>query len=246
MPFSAFCRKCEHFMIGKNFWAIKKEIADHFKDSHDASPKPNPYSVQFLDDFERNQVDLLDPYYSRPFTYTSRLFSSEDYYIAVITHNDYDGCQAEPSDDKQKDLRLYLSPYFLIQPLLPHFSLSDWIDKKKRIKARCLAPKYAKGEPEFQGFEELFNWLVKIRGLPRGNVGSFLYKLAKDGHVARSFTTRYDIEIESDFHDYFLAGEVARKVGLLHHKRGAFEEVVSLSLDLALNFAKVFDEQVLS
>ena len=80
-----------------------------------------------------------------------------------------------------------------------------------RIKVKCLAPKYAEGEHEFRGFEDLFKRLVKIRGFSRAGIGNYLYHLAKDGHVARSVTARYDIEIESDFHDYFLAQEVAPK-----------------------------------
>jgi len=114
------------------------------------------------------------------------------------------------------------------------------------IRVKCSAPKYAKGQHEFRGLEELYNWLIKVKCLPRGNIGSYLYKLSKDGHVDRTVTARYDIEIESDFHDCLLAQEIAQKVGLLRHKRGALEEVVSPNLPPALKFAKAFDEEVKS
>ncbi len=114
-----------------------------------------------------------------------------------------------------------------------------------RVKVRCLAPKYARGEYEFHGFEEVFNWLVKIRGLLRGDVGSHLYMLAKDGRVGRALTTRYDMEIQSNFYDYFLASEVARRVGLLSRKMGTLEDVINPNLNVALSFAKALDEEVL-
>lgn len=114
------------------------------------------------------------------------------------------------------------------------------------IKVKHSAPKYAEDKNEFLGFEELYNWLIKIKGLLRGNVSSYLFKLAKDGYVGRVVNARLDMEIESDFHDYFLAQEIARKVGLLRHKKGFLEEIISPHLNLALKFAKAFDEEMKS
>jgi len=108
-----------------------------------------------------------------------------------------------------------------------------------KIMAKCSAPRYAKGEYEFRSFEKVFDWLVKIRGFPKGGVGRFLFALAKDGHIDGVYTAHYSFEMESDFHDYFLAQEVARKTGLLY----SFDRL-SPKLDIALAFAKTLDKEV--
>lgn len=104
-------------MIGEKLWNIKREIAEHFKESHGRSPKPDPYGLIFGRDFEGNLVDLESDDF-RPFTFTSRLFRSDDYCVAVITWNNYYHCQTMLSlrkspEETQKSLRLTLYPYFL-------------------------------------------------------------------------------------------------------------------------------------
>jgi hypothetical protein len=110
------------------------------------------------------------------------------------------------------------------------------------IKVNCLAPKHAKGEYEFGKFEELFYWLAKIRGLAKGDPGNILFGLAKDGFY-RVSTARFSIGIECDFQDYFVAREVAERVGLLRHKRGS--DILNSDRSVALRFAKILDEEAL-
>lgn len=63
--------------------------------------------------------------------------------------------------------------------------------------------------------------------------------MAKDGGVI-VYSARYCIEIESDFHDYFLAREVVEKSGLLHSGDRLSSDRVK-----ALDFAKAFYEELL-
>jgi len=102
-------------MIGDGLWNIEREIAEHFKNSHDRPPDPQPYSLQFGRDFEENLVDLWSDE-MRPFTFTSRLFCSDDYCVAVITWNNYYDCvrilSTRPSEEAEKYLEAYLVPYF--------------------------------------------------------------------------------------------------------------------------------------
>lgn len=110
------------------------------------------------------------------------------------------------------------------------------------IKVRCLAPKYAKGEYQFSKFQDLFRWLSQIKGLPKGSIGAFLYGLAKDGFL-NLYYRRYAFEIVSDFYDYFLARDVAFRVGLLKAKWGS--DRFSKELELASKFAEELDKLTL-
>jgi hypothetical protein len=106
-----------------------------------------------------------------------------------------------------------------------------------RIKIECSSPKYVKGNYEYRKLEEVFNFLVKIKGFPKGYVGHWLLNVAKDGVIHGVYTARYGLKIESDFHDYALAQKVAKESELLH----SFDKV-SPKLDVALAFARSFDK----
>jgi len=111
-------------MIGNKLWDIKREIAEHFKDTHGAPPKPDLRKVNFNSDFKQNDVYLesngslpLSRAPPHPFTFQSRLFCSDDYCVAVITYNNYYDCERwlklkESREEKQKSLELTLYPYF--------------------------------------------------------------------------------------------------------------------------------------
>jgi hypothetical protein len=94
-------------MIGENKYGIASEIVSHFKISHNAFPNPNPYFLD-ISDFERNLVYLMSDS-GGSFPYTSRLFCSEDYYVAVITWSNYYDCVRDKS---QRNLHTWLSDYF--------------------------------------------------------------------------------------------------------------------------------------
>lgn len=111
-----------------------------------------------------------------------------------------------------------------------------------RVKVKCTRPKYAKGEPEFDRLEDVAKWLCRIKGLSKGAVGKWLYGLMKNG-FAGGHTTRHSIEIESSFHDYFLAREIAFKVGLLKGRLGG--DRYSNDRAVALDFAKEIDKLAL-
>ena len=117
MPFAAFCKKCEHYMIGKRLWNTEQMIAKHFEDSHNKVPAPNPYFLNYAHDFEANLVELDRDDIAGTFMFTSRLFCSDDYCIAVITWNNYHDCarilSKKPPKEQQKYLRGWLYPYFL-------------------------------------------------------------------------------------------------------------------------------------
>jgi len=116
MPFAAFCKKCEHYIIGDNLLNIGLTIAKHFEDNHDELPDPNPYFLNWSD-FEGNLVELDRDDTAGTFSFTSRLFCSDDYCVAVVTHNNYRSCKRildmRPPEEQQKYLSVYLCPYFL-------------------------------------------------------------------------------------------------------------------------------------
>jgi DNA-directed RNA polymerase specialized sigma24 family protein len=107
-----------------------------------------------------------------------------------------------------------------------------------RIMVECESPKYAKGKYEFEKLEEVFKFLVKIKGFAKSTVGSWLLTIAKDGCINGTRTARSSLKIKSDFHDYELAQKVAEETGLI---RGFGR--VSPKLDIALAFAKAFDKE---
>ena len=110
------------------------------------------------------------------------------------------------------------------------------------IKVKCKRPRYASGEFNFSKFEELFYWLVRIKGLSKGAIGVILYGIAKSGYY-KSATARGFIDIECDFKDYFLAQDLGYKVGLL--KTRNLGESISKDRALALQFARELDNRLI-
>lgn len=106
------------------------------------------------------------------------------------------------------------------------------------IKVKCERPKYASGEHKFSKFEELFHWLVSIKGLSKGAIGATLYGLAKSGYY-RSATARDVINIDTDPLDYIVISDLGYKVGLL--KTRDFGEYISKDRAVALQFARELD-----
>ena len=101
----------------------------------------------------------------------------------------------------------------------------------------CTKPKYARGDFRFSRFEELYWWLIQIKGLAKGTPGRWLYALAKSGRSGLS-SGRADIQIESDWHDYFLARDAAKKTAML---KTGWDDVYNASNDAALSFARHLD-----
>jgi len=113
--------------------------------------------------------------------------------------------------------------------------------KAMTVKIKCTRPKYASGELEFSRFEDVWSWLCGIKRLSKGAVGRWLYSLAKTGFISM-YSTRYSFEINSGFHDYFLARELGFKVGLLKTRR--FGDSFSRERAVALDFAKELDKHI--
>ena len=109
MPFAAFCKKCKHYMIGKKLYDIRIELNNHYKNSHNTTPQPEPYKVDFGNDFKPNLVELFHSIAGRNYWFTSRRFCSQDYCIALITNDDYD--DLNPNDPQSK-LSNTLNVYF--------------------------------------------------------------------------------------------------------------------------------------
>jgi len=103
-----------------------------------------------------------------------------------------------------------------------------------KIKVNCIAPKYVRGDYEFHTFEELYNFLFRIKGLAKKYLSTWLYAVAKDGSISMH-SARCVIEIKSDFHDYDLANKVAQKVGRFKDPENR---------NLALIFAKTLDKEI--
>jgi hypothetical protein len=106
-----------------------------------------------------------------------------------------------------------------------------------KITVDCKSPKYAKGSYNYTKLEDVYSFLVRIKGFPRGKIGHWLWVVAKDGIIHGVYTARYGLKIESDFHDYQLAEKIAEETKLLQ----AFDRV-SPRLDVALSFARSFDK----
>jgi hypothetical protein len=102
----------------------------------------------------------------------------------------------------------------------------------------CKSPKYAKGNYDYTKLEDVYNFLVGIKGFPKGDIGNWLLKIAKDGRIDGVYIARYAFEVKSDFHNYALAQKIAKETGLTR----AFYRV-SPKLEKALAFAKAFDKE---
>jgi hypothetical protein len=120
MPFAARCNKCQNFLIGEHFISIKKELIDHFLESHKNSQYADPLIVQYPTDFEHNFVEVVQnelfPFGTRCIHFLSKLFCSDDYDIAVITNSSYYDSNlivntSWPFEEKQEKLYSLLSDY---------------------------------------------------------------------------------------------------------------------------------------
>jgi len=107
-----------------------------------------------------------------------------------------------------------------------------------KITVECASPKYVKGNYDFARLEDVFNFLVRIKGFSRGNIGRWLLNIAKDGRIAGAYTARYGLKIESDFHNYALAQKIAKETELVQ----SFNKVSSKP-EIAMAFAKAFDRE---
>ena len=78
-----------------------------------------------------------------------------------------------------------------------------------KIKIQCKRPKYVSGEYTFSSYEELYNWLLYIKGLAQGGVGAIIYGLADSGYYCSS-TARLviDISIDDKFKKDYRLGSV--------------------------------------
>jgi hypothetical protein len=108
-----------------------------------------------------------------------------------------------------------------------------------KITIECEKPKYVKDTYHYQGLEDVYKFLLSIRGFPKGLIGHWLLNIAKEGFITPVRTARYDIGIDSDFHNYAFAEKMAKEVGLVY----SFD-IVSPKLEKALAFAQAFDEEV--
>jgi hypothetical protein len=108
MPFAALCRRCRFFMIGETKGEITSKVRRHFKNSHSKFPRPDPVFLD-MSDFEPNTVYLTRGSGGR-ITYSSRLFCSQEYCLAVVTEKDYNSCRL--SGRTQEFLSACLSDYF--------------------------------------------------------------------------------------------------------------------------------------
>jgi len=119
MPFAAICKKCQHFLIGKDLPNIQIELIDHFNNYHKSTPISQPYAVQYPDDFNKKKVIRITtiemyPFRERSSSFMTRLFISDLYEIALITNYYYDDCNRKfsSSEEKQKYFSSRLAVYF--------------------------------------------------------------------------------------------------------------------------------------
>ena len=108
------------------------------------------------------------------------------------------------------------------------------------IYARCTKPKYAQGTHTFDTSEDLYSWLIRINSLSKGAPGKWLHALAQKGSINNE-TRRYHIEIDSEYYDYAIADDVARRAGLL--KKRGFADVYSQDREIVLTFAQEWDHR---
>ena len=103
-----------------------------------------------------------------------------------------------------------------------------------------MKPKYVNGEYSFKCFGDLYSWLSDIKAVAKGDPSYWLFRLAKDGRVNPS-TARHEIIMESSFHDYFVAREIAFEIDLLRTR--GFGERINPSRQVAKLFADVLDRR---
>ncbi|PKB64010.1 MAG: hypothetical protein BZY80_04295 [SAR202 cluster bacterium Io17-Chloro-G2] len=106
------------------------------------------------------------------------------------------------------------------------------ITKKKRSAAEPLV---------FSKLEDVFLCLEKIIGRSKIDPGVRVYGLCKDGRTG-FVTGSADVEVKSDWKDYFLAQRVAQETGLLRSRHGGDEYTRTRAAGLA--FARAMDEQL--
>jgi hypothetical protein len=111
-----------------------------------------------------------------------------------------------------------------------------------KIEVGCLCPKYAIGEYELHSLEELFQWLTKIKGVPKSYIYGILYDMAI-GEL-RKLRERDIIYFKSDIGEQLLAQEVAAEVERMHPEYKTRKKDDKARLEEALAFARNFDKAI--
>lgn len=105
------------------------------------------------------------------------------------------------------------------------------------IHAKIDTPSSRREEVQLNGLEQLYHWLVNLRGLGKAIIPSILYAMAKDDDWGQAMRLSFTVEWQGCA-NYELAREIAREVGLLGYSN------VKKDLILALRFAQAYDETI--
>ena len=113
------------------------------------------------------------------------------------------------------------------------------------IRVKCLAPKKARGEHEFEQFEDFARWV--IRHTRKGkNVGPMCLALAEHGSWSES-SVGFNIEASSDVKfDYFTLRDLAEKVAVLktrYIRRDPYKRDPAVGLQFAKELDKLSSTQ---
>lgn len=111
-----------------------------------------------------------------------------------------------------------------------------------KISVTCTNPRYARGEYSFATFQELYEWLLKLKGLSKGAPGVILFQVAKTSRGGAN-TARNRFEINSDWRgNYFAVRELAFNSGILKMRMGG--DSLSRDHEIAQKFAQELDRSV--
>ena len=103
------------------------------------------------------------------------------------------------------------------------------------IRVICKTPKYARGSYKFSSLEELLQWFRGVRSVSSSDLSRFIFTIAKDGELKLAkYGLHLDIEFDSA--DYFLANEIAERVGIITPSGAVREDE-----EKAAVFAKAYD-----
>lgn len=84
---------------------------------------------------------------------------------------------------------------------------------KMFITVKMRAPKYIRGNYDFDSLEKLYDFLLLIRSVGKSNLSPYIFAVAKDGRLNIS-KYGFSIDAKMDCPDYALANTLAKKLGL--------------------------------
>lgn len=116
MPFVGICKNCNWTVLGEKLREVVSQLHLHMMMNHkkdDYFSNWMKYNVNF-EDFVRYETELESPYdLFRTYTFSSKIYYTYDYCIAVITHSDFNSHKNASTETLYKYFKEYFPPHAL-------------------------------------------------------------------------------------------------------------------------------------